>query len=495
VADQNPTSGTTELFPAMPGAAGLPDISRPSLPNTPPPSPLATVGVSGTVVTGGYILEQEKSPELAGLNRYRTFSDTLTNVSIVAAGTRYFLNLVSKPLWKLDPNDHPDSARYAELVESMMYGAQAQDTPWHRIVRRAATYRFYGFSVQEWTARQRPDGLIGMEDISARPQSTIEQWDRDEQGRVYNILQRSPTTGKLIRLPRWKTIYVVDDSVSDSPEGLGLFRHIAESVRRLRRYEQLEGWGFETDLRGIPVARAPLAALQELKTAGTLTQAQFDKAIAGLTKFLQGHVRAPNLGIMLDSITYEDRETRNPSSQKKWDIELLRADANSQPEVLKAIDRLNREIARVLGVEQLLLGDNGIGSFAMAKEKNHNFAIVIDATLEELREAFQRDWLGPIFRLNGWPLEAMPEIKTDKLQFRNIDDVTNALQRMATAGAPLMPDDPAINELRDLLGLSHPTTVPSPEDLGLLPGRWTGDPNATPVPQTPGGGASPPGAN
>lgn len=447
----------------------------------PPPSPQRTAGTSGTAVYGGYIEVTETQPELAGLNRYTTFSNALSNTSIVSAGVRYFLNLVSRPLWKLEPTSHPESSRLTDIVYTMMYGAQAGRTPWQRVVRRAAMYRFYGFSLQEMTVYLRPDGVLGMADVAVRPQSTIERWDVDHQGRVYGAWQTSPHDGREIYLPRWKLVYIVDDSVSDSPEGMGLFRHIAEPVRRLRRYEQLEGWGYETDLRGIPVARAPIQALEEMVRDGTLTQAQMDSALAGMRRFLRGHIKTNNMGMLLDSMTYEDRETRKPSGERKWDLELLRSDANSHAEILRAIERLNREIARILGVEQLLLGDGAAGSFALAKEKNHNFAVVVDSTLEEMREAFQRDWMSTIFALNGWPIEAAPEMKTDRLQYRNIQDVTDALEKLARAGATMMPDDPAINEVRDLLGLSHPITVPSPDDLGLLPGKSPPDqPDAEP---------------
>lgn len=438
------------------------DLSRAPGPQALPPD--APQGVSGTAVVGGYVQVVERRPELAGDQRYVTFSNALANTAIVSAGVRYFLNLVSRPQWTLDPTDHPDSQRLTDLVYAMMYGPTAGATSWQRVVRRAAMYRFYGFSLQEWTAGVRADGTIGMADVAVRPQSTIRQWDVDERGRVYGAWQESPMSGARVFLPRWKLVYLVDDSVSDSPEGMGLFRHVAESVRRLNRYEQLEGWGYETDLRGIPVGRAPIAEMRENK-------ADVDAELQGMRAFLRGHVKTPNMSVLLDSMTYEDRETRRPSSAYKWGLDLLRSDANSHAEVLRAIERLNREIARVLGVEQLLLGDGAAGSFALAKEKNHNFAVQVDGTLEELREAFQRDYLGPIWAMNGWPLEAMPEMLTDRLQYRSAQEVADTLAKMGQAGAMTLPNDPAVNQVRDLLGLQHPVEVPSALDAGLLPGR------------------------
>lgn len=464
---------------ALLGAADGSDFSRvdPRTVQRGPLGPLAETGVSGTAVFGGWVQDGEKSQELVGTRKYVTFANTMANVSILAAGVRYFLNLVSKPEWRLvAPEGVPGAERYAELATEMMHDMRR---PWHRVIRRAALYRFDGNAVLEWTAKQRPDGLIGMLDIAPRPSSTLERWDRDEHGELYGVVQRSPNTQTDIYIPRWKMIYLVDDSVSDSPEGVGLFRHIVESVRRLRRYEQLEGWGFETDLRGVPVARAPLGELEEMVKSGAITAAERDKALLGLRNFLNGHVRTPNLGMMLDSNTWEDRESRRPSSVHKWAIELLKAEATSHPELLRAIERLNREIARVLGVEQLLLGDNGVGSFAMAKEKSHNFAIVVDGTMQELRQTFAKDWLTVLWLLNGWPLEAMPAIKSDRLEFRDVEEVTSALERIARAGAPIIPGDPAINELRDLVGLSHQPEL-EPEDLHA----FTQPPPAEPASET-----------
>ncbi|RUQ77624.1 hypothetical protein ELZ22_17685, partial [Brucella abortus] len=95
-------------------------------------SPTKTIGAPGTAIFGGYIQEDEKSPDLSSReNRYRTFSDILANTSIVAAGTRYFLNLTAKAHWSFTPSEADTDGRYAELAEEMIKDDPA--TPWHRI--------------------------------------------------------------------------------------------------------------------------------------------------------------------------------------------------------------------------------------------------------------------------------------------------------------------------------------------------------------------------
>lgn len=418
--------------------------------------PTETIGGMGRAVYGGFVQDNEKSPDLSGEQRFETYSQVLANVSVVAAGVRYFLNLTASADWNFEPADTPNGEEMADLAQELL--TRDGRTPWHRVVRRAAMYRFYGFSVQEWTARRREDGFITLSDVAPRAQRTIRQWDVDrDTGEVLGMIQRIPQTMREVYLPRPKTLYMVDDTLDDSPEGMGIFRHIAGPAKRLQRYEQLEGLGFEHDLRGIPVGRGPFTKLAEMVRAGTITQADRVAIEKPLRDFIKGHTKAANLGIMLDSQTYETTdESQRPSSAKQWEVELLKGQASGMQEVASAISRTNREIARILGVEQLLLGEDSAGSFALSKDKTQSFFLLIDGTLMELAETIQKDLLERLWELNGFDPLDMPTLSTEAVRYQDIEQITAALRDMATAGAVLEPDDPAIGEVRDLLGLSRP---------------------------------------
>lgn len=435
--------------------------------------PSKTVGAAGTAIYGGYIQSREKDASLDGVLRYTTYSDIIANTSIVAAGVRFFLNLVSKADWMVQPAEvagkQKQAEEIAELVDEMLHD---MTTPWHRVIRRAAMYRMYGFSIQEWTAKRREDGAIGYLDIEPRAQVTIERWDTDYHGRVYGCVQRAPQDSKDIYLPIKKCLYMVDDALNDSPEGLGLFRHLVKTSKALTRFEQLEGFGFETDLRGIPVGRGPFKLLQDMVDSGEITDAERLAIIAPLTDFTQNHVKRPDLALLLDSMTYESTdESSTPSNVKQWDAELLKGGNTSADAVAKAITRKNRELARVLNVEHLMLGEGTKGSAALSKDKSQSFAMMVDGTLDETVETVERDVLVPLFMLNGWDMELMPTLKTEAIQHREVTEVTGALADMAQAGAILSPDDPAINEVRDLLGLSDAVTVDMAEDASLEAGE------------------------
>lgn len=431
--------------------------------------PTDTVGAMGTAVYGGYVQSVEDSAELAGQRKFKTYGEILANTSIAAAGVRYFLNVMSKAKWNFTASEADVDGRFAELCEQILTDDPA--TPFHRITRRAAMYRFHGFSVQEWTARRHEDGHFTLLDVAPRAQNTIERWDVDEEtGEVRGIIQRTPQRQVDVYLPRGKTVYMVDDSLSDSPEGLGLFRHLVKPATALRRLEQLEGIGFETDLRGIPVARGPFATLAAQVSAGNLSQADRAALEKPVRDFIENHVRTAKTGLMLDSARYRDlSDAASVSSAPQWDIDILSSTQTSLPALNAAINRHNMEIARVLGVEQLLLGGDNGGAYALSKDKSQAFFLTVNSTLEEIRETFIDDLLVPMFRLNGWDMDLMPEVSVEEVSFSDVQVITAALRDLATAGAVLEPDDPAIDEIRGILGISPQPdrTLDLDEDSGI----------------------------
>lgn len=420
-----------------------------------PVRPSVGQGRSGTPAYGGFVVSREQNPALIGTRRYKTYDEMLLNTSIVAASVRYYLNMIARPGWEFDPvSDKPEAREYAEKTDLAIRGHLA--TPFHRFVKRAATYRLYGFSTQEWIAEKQEDGMFAITDIQARLQRTIDRWDVDQQGVIKGVVQNSPHDGRSYYVPRGKLVYLVDDSFDDSPEGLGLFRHAVEANRYLARFLQLEAWGYETDLKGMPIVRAPLAHLQHLVDEGEMEEAEMERILAPFKNILENHIRTPELGMMLDSMMYmSEGENAQVSQSRMFDFDVLQGDAtkNAQSAVGVAIERLNWDIARIFGTETLLLGANGRGAYALSKDKTQNLLMVVDGVLMDVAAQVRDDLIRPIFELNGWPKKYMPRPTTDAIAYRNVEEITQALVDMAKAGVVLDPNDPCINVIRRAIGL------------------------------------------
>ncbi len=423
-------------------------------------SPEETIGAPGVAIYGGTLMEAESDARLSGAEKYLSYSNLLANNSIVAAGVRYFLNIASGAEWEVQVTKENEGDEKADkIARQIKFAMHDMQSPWSDVIRRAMMFRFYGFSIQEWTAKRVEvgefKGMIAYKNIAPRAQATIARWDMKKNGDLEGVMQRSPQTQIETYLPRGKIIYIVDDSLHDSPEGLGIFRHVIKLHARLERYEILEGWGFERDLRGTPIGKAPLGELQKLVDQKKLTVAQANEIKLPLETFISNALKGKDTGMVLDSAVFKGTGENNaPSSNAQWSIELLKGETTSQEEMSAAIERINREIARLLGVEQLMLGSDSRGSHALSQDKTQAFGVVIDSALTAAARALEKDFLGPLFELNGWDIKYMPTFRISKAQFREVGDVVGALKDMALAGAPLPINDPAINEIRRMLGLS-----------------------------------------
>jgi hypothetical protein len=356
-------------------------------------------------------------------------------------------------------------------------------------------YKFHGFGIHEITAKRREDGLIGVADIEQRPQVTIERWELADDGTIVGMWQRWPQNGELLFLPRDKVCYLVDDEFTDSPEGLGLFRHLVDPSERLRRYLKMEGIGYEREMKGLPLGRAPLNDIRKQVDAGNLTEAQGQQLIQNMQRFLQLQVKEEDTSLMLDSSTYlsPNAEGYQVSQVAKWGMELLGKGGDGQAfqELNKSLDRLTHDMARIIGVESLLLGGTGGGGSggggrALAEDKSRNLYLLVDGIVGDLSEGYRRDMLGFVWKLNGLPMRLMPKLHTEDVAFKDVEQITKALADMATAGAIMDPQDPAINDLRDLMGISH-----QPDNVGTLAAQSALLPR-TPPPKS--GGVTPAGA-
>lgn len=423
-------------------------------------SPTKEVGTAGYAIYSGVITSNERNPKLSYEKKWETWSDIIANTSIVSAGLRYWQNLLARPEWTVSPaydlgDDSSDEAKaYAEFVEECIANLY---TGWSRQVKRASAYRYYGFYAGEWTAHRREDGRFGIKDIEPRPQHTIERWDVDERGSVLALVQRSPQTNEYIPIPRNRLVYIVDDALTDSPEGLGVLRQLTEPAERLKEYLRLEGMGFERDLRGIPVGYAPLGEILQAVKDGDLTQEEATQKIQFLKDFVSMENKSKNTSMVMPSDRYEtiDDSGKKVTGERKYDLELLSVNASGLTELGNAIQRLNEEMARIMGVEGLLLGSGSSGSRSLGEDKSRNLYLQADATLQDLKEAFERDFIGAIWRLNGFPEDMRPSLEVESVQPKDIEQMGRFLTDVSKH-VILDRDDAAIREAFQMAGFTPP---------------------------------------
>ncbi len=311
---------------------------------------------------------------------------------------------------------------------------------------------------------------------------------------IVGMWQRWPQNGQLLFLPRPKVVYLVDDMLTDSPEGMGFFRHLVDPAERIRTLLKLEGQGYERDLRGIPIGKAPVDDINKAIKAGTMSKEDGEKLLKGLKDFVRLQAKTDQTGLVMDSTPYKGvtADGSTISATQKWGIELLTASGTGLPDIAKAIDRIAHDMAMIMGTEGLLLGGQGSsGNRALSQDKSRNFYLSVNGVAADIASGIERDIRDPVWMLNGFPDELKPKIKVEDVAFKDAAIIAKGLADMATAGAPLQPDDQAVQDMRDLFGVSRaPERTPQElADLALLmnpaaPTKPNGDGRQPP----PGGG-------
>ena len=418
------------------------------------PDPKLVLGTAGTPAFSGFLTTPEKAANLVGRERFKTFAELQYNCDIVATALRYVNTLIKGTGWHVKPADDggADAQKIADLIHSILLAPRAMARPWNKVVVRQSAAEWMGFALAEWTAKVRDDGVIGFADIQPRPQHTIWRWDIQVDGTLNGVWQLSPWTFQEIYLPRGKCVYTVDADFTDSPDGTGRLRHVAETARQMKRLEQIEGWGYELDVAGMPVGRVPMSKMNELIEQKQLTENQAQGFVAGVKDFLSNHVVTPGRGLLVESATYPMADG-SPSAVRMFDLDVLTSQIANLPHLHVAIDRKIRQIARILGISALMVGDGAKGSFALSKDKSVQLAQQITSMLSDLAWSFDHDLVATLMVLNGWDPRLTPTLVPEAVQLRDVEYVVDALVGIAQAG--LTPDDPAYNAVRDLVDMPH----------------------------------------
>lgn len=419
-------------------------------------------GKSSTAIQGGSIVTKERNSKLVGENKYRTYEDLIANVSIIFASLRFYTTLIASSAWSAEPAD--ESTEAEQLAETVLDILHDMDQPFVETVKAASLFKFNGFAWLEMTAKKRDDGVIGLKSIESRPCRTIQKWDVDDNGNIKGVGQVLPLSAQTVYIPRWKSIYMVENLLTDSPEGWGMLRAVVETATRLQEIQKSEKMGINRDMRGIPIGRVPFAALSE----SGLDAKQIGDAVKPVEDFVSMVQKGETTGLVLDSATYvsgsstQNGESHSFSGNKQYDLELISSQSNGLADVDKIIRRLQLEISRCLGTDVLMVEG---GSLALSKDKSQNLLITINSFLAEIAAQFNKDILPFLAKLNGWDANLLPVLTFSDVSQRSIEEIVASVRDLATAGITLDRRDDAVKEIFRSLDLTPLDESIKEEDL------------------------------
>lgn len=442
-------------------------------------------GSDGVIAYSGYVQSNERNSRLSGQRLYTEYANAYQHpVVAIALLLRWALGLRVK--WSLQENESGSAAakRGLEVCEQGLLKAKLPK-PWNKVAAKAMNKSYFeGNSIHATGIGRRKDGTVVYTDLGHRPPHTIEQWwrkDRANQEGPFVACTQRTSDGRTTDLSLDECLYLVNDALGDSPAGDGVLRLVLERLRRVGKYEGLEGREMFTNMGGAVIARAPL---EEIAGAKQGTDAQKAAHVQSVTSELRSvvadRIKTPEEQpyMLLDSATYRGTDPNNVSSIKKWDIETVDGKVQGLVEIRKTITDESLNVARVLGVEFIFIGGTQVGNYTTHESKIDMFVDTMTAQIDDVRYAADQQLLRRLCVLNGLdPDEACPSMVASPIKRADVMKAVDAIVRMQQAA--LEPNHPMKREVFEAFGM--PYQEESEESLmlprGLPPRPGAPDPD------------------
>jgi len=159
-----------------------------------------------------------------------------------------------------------------------------------------------------------------------------------------------------------------------------------------------------------------------------------------------------------------DPESRQPM----FDFELMGVQGGKQYDTDAVCRRWDFKILTALFADILKIGQDQVGSFALAGEKTNLMSMAIDARLQEIADVLNNDLIPQTFRMNGWDDTDLPKFTYGNLNEVDLEEFSKAVQRIFSVNA-IEADRDVMNKIRTTAFKVDPKPDDEPINKDELP--------------------------
>ena len=412
------------------------------------------LGSAGLIQYGGQV-QEDFIQQLQGKRGIANFREMADNDPVVGAIMHAIEMLLRKVDWSVDASDVEDETalQYAEFVSSCMTDMSVS---WDDTLSSILSFLTYGFSVHEIVYKRREgyeadapskydDKLIGWKKLPIRGQSTIYEWDIDKNGGINGVTQQQElgqTFGRdNVYIPIEKMLLFRTSTKYNNPRGRSVLRNAFIPWYYKTKIQEIEAIGIERDLAGLPIAMVPPQLLSD-----NATQGERD-ALDAIKQLVRNIKRDEQEGIVFP-LAY-DPDTGNLA----YDLKLLSTGGRRSFDTDAIINRYDQRIAMSLLADFVLLGHTATGTQALSVSKIQLFLDSLEAWLGSIAQVFNSHALPRLMRINGFDISKTPSINFEAPANTDITALGDFISKLASAGAPLFPNEELENFLMDTAGL------------------------------------------
>lgn len=407
------------------------------------------------------IFFEEFLPELRGYRGVQAYQEMADNDATIGAILYAIEMLMRQCEFHIEPaGDTEIDRKAAEFVESCM---DDMERTWADTLSEILSFMTYGWSYHEIVYKRRvgrtgspvtnskySDGLIGWRKLPIRAQDTLYGWNyKDYSDELLGMVQVPPPNYEQIFIPLEKALHFRTRSRKDNPEGRSILRTAYRAYYFKKRLEEIEGYGIERDLAGFPVLYAP----QDMPIWDDDPEMQ--AALARAQSIVSSIRRDAREGLVL------------PGGENGWKLELITSGSRRQFDTNAIIDRYDKRIATSVLADFVMLGQQQVGSFALADNKTKIFALAVGTYLDSICEVFNNQGIPRLIDINGDHFKGItdyPTMEHGDIEDKDVQAFAAYVQQMVGAGI-LQPDEELEDEVRRIGGLPERKATAAPHDV------------------------------
>ena len=392
----------------------------------------------------GSIFFEEFLRELRGVKGVQAFTEMADNDATVGAILFAIEMLMRQCEFHIEPaSDSAKDKEAAEFVESCM---DDMERTWADTLSEILSFLTYGWSYHEIVYKRRvgktsspitnskyQDGLIGWRKLPIRSQDTLYGWEyKDDTDELIGMTQAPPPNYEHLTIPIEKALHFRTRSRKDNPEGRSILRTAYRAYYFKKRLEEIEGYGMERDLAGFPVLYAPAdMPIWDEDPEMVQTLARAERIVSSIR-------RDAREGLVL------------PGGENGWKLELVSSGSRRQFDTNAIIDRYDKRIATSVLADFVMLGQQAVGSFALADSKTQIFGMAIGTYLDVICEVFNNQGIPRLIDINGDHFKGItdyPKMVHGDIDEPDLQQFATFVKEMVGAGV-VVPDDTLEEEVR-----------------------------------------------
>ncbi len=408
------------------------------------------LGRSGLRHFGG-LIHQEFLTSLRGRQGIAAYREMSDNDAVIGASLSIMEQTIRKATWFIEPKGNSQlDMRASEHLEQCM---NDMSHTWDDMITEILTYFSYGWSWMEVVYKMRKgdvrdpkrkskfdDGRIGWRKIALRLQTSLHQWDLDDNGGIQGMIQNPAPSFDLKYIPISKSLLFRTRKIGNNPEGRSALRNSYRPWFIKKNIEEIEAIGIERDLIGMPVVKPPEGFdIDSEENSGVKSAVQ---------NLLYALRRDEQDGVFLPP---------------GWEIEVLGAGnaTRRQFDIDKVINRYDKRIAMTTLTQAIMLGADRVGSFALSKTHTDDFFLVAaQGYMIGIAETLNMFAVPELFKRNpefaGLVKDGKnPELVPGKISAPSLEEVGDYVKNVSDAGFDLGGEEIAA-DLKRIGGFKEP---------------------------------------